>query len=295
VDGFLGSSFAWSVDGGVITTERNDSVFVDWGTSVGDYQISVTETSSAGCESSPVILDVHVTAPTIDLGFDRFICEGETAIITPTGSFTSLIWQDGSTGATYVSNTNELISITVFDDNLCPGSDSVQVTVMATPVINLGRDTILCGAQSLVLDAGNPGSYYEWSTGETSQSITVYSGSQEIWVSVTSEFGCQGGDTIRLYRCSISDYFSNIPNAFTPNEDNVNDTWYFDEAAAFPNILVEIYDRWGMLVFRSGRGYSEPWDGRNMNGKEMPMDSYYYVIDPGDGSKQIEGTVTIIR
>jgi gliding motility-associated-like protein len=146
-----------------------------------------------------------------------------------------------------------------------------------------------------VLDAGNPGSLYEWSTGETSQSITVYSGSQEIRVLVTSEFGCQGGDTIRLYRCSVSDYFSNIPNAFTPNEDNVNDTWYFDEATAFPNILVEIYDRWGMLVFRSERGYSEPWDGRNMNGKEMPMDSYYYVIDPGDGSEPIEGTVTIIR
>jgi hypothetical protein len=48
-------------------------------------------------------------------------------------------------------------------------------------------------------------------------------------------------------------------------------------------------------VFRSERGYPDPWDGRNMNGKEMPMDSYYYIIDPGDGSDQIEGTVTIIR
>lgn len=294
-DGFMGSIFSWSVNGGVITSERNDSVFVDWGASTGDYQISVTETTSGGCVSEPAILDVHVTAPAVDLGPDRLICEGETANIAPAGSFESLIWHDGSTGATYTTDTTELISITVFDDNSCSALDSVKVTLTETPDINLGNDTLLCGSQSLVLDAGYPGSVYEWSTGETSQSISVFAGSQEIWVLVTTQYGCAGGDTVRIYLCSVRDYLSNIPNAFTPNDDNVNDTWYFDESSAFPNILVEIFDRWGKLVFRSERGYPEPWDGRNMNGREMPMDSYYYVIDPGDGSDNIEGTVTIIR
>jgi len=279
----------------VITTEENDSVFVDWGDLTGDYQLSVTETTINGCISEPVILSVSVTAPAVDLGSDQFICEGESVIITPSGSFVSLLWHDGSGGSSYSTGLTEMISITVFDENSCTVSDSVQVTVMQSPDINLGNDTLLCGEQSLVLDAGNPGSVYEWSTGESSQTVSVFGGDQEIWVLVTTEYGCTGGDTIRIYRCSVTEFFSKIPNAFTPNEDNVNDTWYFDEAAAFPNILIEIFDRWGKLVFRSERGYPQPWDGKNMNGREMPMDSYFYVIDPGDGSDQIVGNVTIIR
>ena len=41
--------------------------------------------------------------------------------------------------------------------------------------------------------------------------------------------------------------------------------------------------------------YTENWDGRNMNGKELPMDSYFWVIDLNDGSEAINGTITIIR
>jgi gliding motility-associated-like protein len=294
-DGFAGSDYTWTITGGVIGADLGDSVFIDWGSQVGDYQLSFTEMTINGCVSGPVILDIHLTSPTVELGTDQFICQGESVTITPAGSFASVLWYDGSNGPTYTTGESELVSIIVYDENSCTASDSVQVTVGEAPYVNLGNDTLLCGEQSLVLDAGNPGSVYEWSTGETSQSINVYASSQEIWVLITTEYGCSSGDTIRIYRCSVRDFFSNIPNAITPNDDNVNDTWYFDEAAAFPNILIEIFDRWGKLVFRSERGYPEPWDGRSMNGKEMPMDSYYYVLDPGDGSDQITGTITVIR
>jgi gliding motility-associated-like protein len=294
-DGFVGSGFTWSITGGVITADLGDSIFIDWGSQVGDYQLTLTETTINGCISAPVILNVQLTNPTVELGADQFICEGEIATVTPVGTFVNVLWQDGSTGSSYTTDVSKIVRVVVYDENSCAAFDSVQVTVTGTPYVNIGNDTLLCGEQSLVLDAGNPGSVYEWSTGETSQTITVFKGAQEIWVFVTTEYGCSGGDTILIYRCSVTGFFDKIPNAFTPNEDNVNDTWYFDEAAAFPNIRIEIFDRWGKLVFRSEIGYPEPWDGRSMNGKEMPMDSYFYVIDPGDGSDQIEGTVTIIR
>jgi gliding motility-associated-like protein len=294
-DGFVGSSFTWSITGGVITADLGDSIFVDWGGLAGDYQLTMTETTINGCSSAPVILNVQLTSPTVELGADHFICEGEMVTVTPVGAFVSVLWHDGSGGSSYITDVSEMVRITVYDENSCTATDSVQVTVTGTPYVNIGNDTLLCGEQSLVLDAGNPGSVYEWSTGETSQAITVFTGAQEIWVLATTEYGCSGGDTIMIYRCSVSDFFDNIPNAFTPNEDNVNDTWYFDEAAAFPNIRIEIFDRWGQLIFRSEIGYPEPWDGRSINGKEVPMDSYYYVIDPGDGSDQVVGTVTVIR
>jgi gliding motility-associated-like protein len=68
-----------------------------------------------------------------------------------------------------------------------------------------------------------------------------------------------------------------------------------DEAMAFPEIEIEIFDRWGKLVWRSSRGYTDPWDGKNMNGKDLPMDSYFWVINLNDGSELINGTITIMR
>jgi gliding motility-associated-like protein len=87
-----------------------------------------------------------------------------------------------------------------------------------------------------------------------------------------------------------------MPTAFTPNGDGKNDVWNIPELQIFPLAVVEIYDRWGSLVFRSESGYSKPWDG-TWGGKEMPMDSYYYVItfnSPG-GLEPMSGTVTLIK
>jgi gliding motility-associated-like protein len=58
---------------------------------------------------------------------------------------------------------------------------------------------------------------------------------------------------------------------------------------------IEIFNRWGQLVWRSSRGYTENWDGRDMGGKEMPMDSYFYVINLNDGSEPISGVITLVR
>ncbi|KPK81263.1 MAG: hypothetical protein AMS27_15630, partial [Bacteroides sp. SM23_62_1] len=297
VSGLTGSGFNWTLTGGTITNNLGDSVYIDWGNQVDSYQLTVVETSKDGCISSPLTIDVLVTAPTVDLGDDQFICDNETAIITPTVSSTvvSLLWHDGTSSTSYMTDTTELVSIMVFDQYACSASDSVQVTASRSPVVNLGNDTILCGESSLLLDADNAGDTYEWSTGETAQTITVYKGRQDIWVVVTNEFGCLDRDTISIYECSVKDLFANIPNTITPNGDNVNDTWYFDEALLFPDIEIEIFDRWGQLVWRSEKGYPEPWDGRSLSGREMPMDSYYYVIELNDGSEQVIGTITIVR
>ncbi|MBL7111881.1 MAG: HYR domain-containing protein, partial [Bacteroidales bacterium] len=295
VDGLAGSTYSWSTTGGSITHENNDTIYIDWGSDPDDYSITVIETTITGCVSEESVLDVVVSTPTIDLGPDPFICASETAIIDPTGDFISHIWHNGTGTSTYMTRVAEVVSILVFDEYGCMVSDSVTVTVAPDPLVDFGPDTLLCGSMTLDLDAGNPGSTYNWSTGETSEIITIYPGPQVISVLVTSEYGCIGGDTIRILDCSTKAYFARIPNAFTPNGDNVNDTWYFDEAAAFPDIVIEIFDRWGKVIFKSEKGYPEPWDGRAMNGREMPMDSYFYVIDPGDGTGTLTGTVTIIR
>ncbi len=85
-----------------------------------------------------------------------------------------------------------------------------------------------------------------------------------------------------------------IYDAFSPdNGDDLNDVWTIENAENFPGIKVNIFNIWGIEVF-SSTGYEEPWDG-TYNGKELPSGTYYYVIDPGDGSKTLSGSVNIVK
>jgi gliding motility-associated-like protein len=87
-----------------------------------------------------------------------------------------------------------------------------------------------------------------------------------------------------------------ITNTFTPNGDGYNDTWEIPGLINYPNCLVEIFDRWGQLVFTSsGYGKSKAWDGKK-NGKLLNESVYFYVIRLRDNTeKTYRGTVTIIK
>jgi gliding motility-associated-like protein len=93
----------------------------------------------------------------------------------------------------------------------------------------------------------------------------------------------------------VHDICIRIPNAFTPNGDSYNELWEIDMKGLYPQAEIEVFDRYGRRVFYS-KGYDESqyWDGTH-NGKELPMDSYYYVINLKNGSPRLSGTVTIIR
>ncbi len=70
--------------------------------------------------------------------------------------------------------------------------------------------------------------------------------------------------------------------------------WNIGEIELYPDIEIRIFNRWGETVWRSEKGYPQPWDGRS-NGKLLPIDSYHYIIDLGKNRKPIVGNITIVR
>ena len=84
-----------------------------------------------------------------------------------------------------------------------------------------------------------------------------------------------------------------VPNIFSPNGDGVHDTWVIPFLDSYPGCTVEIVNRYGYLIYRSV-GYASPWDGK-VNGKDVPVGTYYYVIDPKNGRAKKAGFVDIIR
>lgn len=77
-----------------------------------------------------------------------------------------------------------------------------------------------------------------------------------------------------------------IFNAFSPNDDGINDTWSIDGIEKFEKCEVKVYDRWGQNMFKSV-GYTRPWDGTN-NGAKLPMGTYYYVVELNSPDVDIE-------
>lgn len=84
-----------------------------------------------------------------------------------------------------------------------------------------------------------------------------------------------------------------INNAFTPNGDGLNDTWIIKNIEDFPNSVVQIFNRYGTPVFYSV-SYPKSWDGKS-NGADLPVGTYYYIIDLKNGDKPASGWVAIIR
>lgn len=89
-----------------------------------------------------------------------------------------------------------------------------------------------------------------------------------------------------------------IPTAFTPDNDDVNDTWKIPNInTIYPKHRVQIYDRWGLLLFESVEGKYEnnPWKGFYKD-KTLPVGTYYFIIDPNDGvNEEVKGIVSIVK
>ncbi len=90
----------------------------------------------------------------------------------------------------------------------------------------------------------------------------------------------------------------NIPSAFSPNGDGLNETWQIEGLARFPDTHVNIYNRWGELIYQNKSGYTSPWDG-SVNGIKVPFGTYYYVLDFKGSLDNIDfvssGALTVFR
>ncbi len=109
-----------------------------------------------------------------------------------------------------------------------------------------------------------------------------------------SDNGCESSAT--QFTITINDCDINIPTAFTPDKDNVNDVWELENIdQVYPENVVRIYNRWGSLLFESEKGKYEtkPWDGK-YNGEQLPVASYYFMIEYNTNNKADTGTVSII-
>lgn len=178
-----GSSYNWST---FATTQQITA------NTNGNYSVTVTDNNGCtGRDTAHVTLNV---AAITNLGPDITACGSATIDAFAPGS--TYDWSTGDTTASITVNTSGTYWVDVLDQNNCPSSDTINVTINPFPVVDLGQDDTLCQGESLVLDAQNAGATYQWNTNATTQQITV-SATGDYSVTVTNN-GCASSDTVAI-------------------------------------------------------------------------------------------------
>ncbi len=183
----------------------------------------------------------------------------------------------------------------VVDDNGCSEMLAIELTEPDPITVEEIVDLVYCpdfsdGSVELVISGGTEPYSISWDGGETGAYVyDLNPGSYSYEVRDGND--CPAIGTVEVgYENEVCFI---IPGIVTPNDDGYNDTWKLDGIEVYPDVTIEIFDRWGKRVFYS-EGYDQEFDG-TYDGRELPMESYHYVIDLHNGTERVVGNITIIR
>ena len=275
----------------------------------GTYYIEAT---NANCSFDDSVKVVVTPLPVIDpLSPDPSCGFYVLPLITGADLVGASYWTgQGQTGMEYQSGDTLTSSQNLFifaGINGCTDEETLVVTVNTLPsVLNVQSGGEYCLGDAISEIEVNVSGTAPWSLTYTLNGVTeiVNSSSNPILlgnsegvyvVTEIADANCSNlsseTDQIVIKTCEIV-----IPTAFTPNGDLTNDFWeivYLDEV--YPENQVLVYDRWGGKIYESQKGnyLANPWDG-TYKGKALPVGSYFYILNPGDGSDLRNGTVSIL-
>jgi gliding motility-associated-like protein len=267
------------------------------GLPIGDYTLFVTDANN--CLDSVSLSVLSTDTVIASAGLDSVFCDLDSLLLDGSSSFTnsgllSYSWISISSGDTIGTDSIEIVNpdpgtlnfiLTVSNQNGCVDSDSVQYEIHPLPMADAGLDTSIIPGQSVVI-GGNPtgpiNSIFYWTPSIglndslVANPVTSATVATQYVVTVTDENGCISRDTMDL-RIKPEIF---IPNGISPNSDGKNDFWVINNLDRFPDNEVEIYNRWGELLYYK-KNYDNKWDG-TYNGKPLPIGTYYYVIKLND-------------
>jgi gliding motility-associated-like protein len=284
--GCANSIYTWTLPAGWSGTSTTNSITATAGTSGGTINVS----------SCPFDTSIVVTvAPALvnpNLPKDTLICGTNNLQLGAGSTGFNYLWSTGDTTTSITVNTAGVYWLQV--SNNCDSlRDSIKVTQKRLPKVFIGNDTSYCGSFTRVLDAGDSAMSYKWSTGATTQTITINTDGK-YWVTVFDSCG-QASDTITILSCE-GGYI--LPNAFVPGGNNANSLLGLLKTGKGSTTLLyfHIYNRWGQLIFSTADDQAK-WDGR-FNGQPEPIGVYVYVVNYNDSfgvNKSLKGNITLLR
>lgn len=282
-----------------------------------DANYFVTATNKFGCETrDSVVLNVFPRFTAQALTPPAFICAGDTVTLKVVPEGKKIQWLPAS-GLSFSNGYDPVASPVqtttyqaVLQDSAGCFSDSVSITInlKSSPSVDAGPDQTLAYYQNFSIDPVYGGNIvkYTWSPPGDLSCISCQAPygkalrSNNYVIEVVSDSGCIATDSINIFiDCNESSLL--LPNAFTPNNDHLNDIFYPIGRGVSVIKSFSIYDRKGQMVFsKKNFPANDPaygWDGR-INGEPVSVATFVYVIEAlCDKGQNIlkKGTVTLLK
>ncbi len=239
------------------------------------------------------------------------ICLNETVFfsVTPSNCPTNNGYTWSINGVPVGTTTDTLFStsqlldgdvVTVETDcyTICPVNVSVNSTSFSVYSfnVNAGPDITTQAGILTSVNGTTSAPVYSWSPSylfsDPNALNTFVNTNQTVTLTLTAtENGCTQSDYLIL----TIDSGLEIPNTFSPNGDGNNEKWIIKGIENYPDCNIKIYTRWGQQIFQSiGYSKDKAWEG-NINSRKAAEGVYFYIIDLGDGSELLKGTINLIR
>jgi gliding motility-associated-like protein len=282
-------SVLWSFEDGMTSKLNSPSRIF---TRPGQYQMSLTGYYH-GQKFSQSNQFTITDAPLVRLGNDTTICPGKVIILNAGSTDASFVWNTGLVGNNIPINKPGTYHVTA--TNACGTSkDTINISYSEFAQVWVTTDTTVCRNLLSKISAKGPSLYqFIWNNSYEGKEFELQpTANQTLDLVVVNEHNCQKSFTTLI---NVKDCFKEIiiPNVFTPNGDGKNDFWVIDNLDKYPTALVEVFNRWGDVVYRS-KGYVTPWDGY-FNGKRLSPGCYYYNIILNTGHEAFKGPLMIYQ
>ncbi len=301
-------SFEWQFGDGHVSSVPTPEHRYD---SAGVYKVIVAGKGRVCSDTALKTLVVDAPWETLRFIADKNeICTGETIRFIPDAGDNTLVsfyWQmgDGSTftstdqvvSHSYDTEGNKTVTLTAHF-RACPDTSFTDsIMVHPFPLVALGPDSVVCPqGPPVTLQNQYPheqGYRYQWSTVATTQQTKV-TAPGDYSLTVINQHGCATTERITIDKGCYVD----IPNAFTPDGDGVND--FFPGQLRSANITafrLQVFNRWGQKIFETTSMTDRGWDGR-FNDQPVQKGVYIYLIDvrlDNNKEEQYKGNVTLLR
>ncbi|MCB0543895.1 MAG: gliding motility-associated C-terminal domain-containing protein, partial [Saprospiraceae bacterium] len=178
----------------------------------------------------------------------------------------------------------------------CPG-DTAALVIGVEQGFDLGADTVICYDDVLTLTIPSGLSAWQWQDGSTGPTLSVTGPGAYALSGQTA--ACAFSDSLQVdfYTCRECPFYA--PNIFSPNDDGINDLWQVFLPCAWLDFRLDVFDRWGNLVF-SADDPEKGWNGRSKGKIAMPGVYVWRLTWTGEryGEQKTyrdEGDVTLLR
>jgi len=303
------TSYQWQIDDGlgmVDITAADSSGYLFQGHHAGRVHLQRRVVTACGDAFVTHLFEVEVQEPlqpqlvlpqtVVCADEDSFVLTGGTFLNSDVeGVYSGIGVVDGQFYPALAGAGEHTVTFSTPPDALCGASVQATLTVVDTVSLEPLSGVVMLKGQRVTLYPQTDATQLRWSNqpGLDHYDILTPTASPDETTTYTltarNAVGCEKQMDVTV--TVLKDLA--VPNAFSPNDDGFNDTWEIDGLAAYPNVVIQVFDRWGTRVF-SSKGYSVPWDGR-FNGVPLPVGAYYYTLSSDLLAQPLSGSVSILK